>query len=182
MIVDDKQLALMLLEDEGMKVLIVDDEEVTRKSLKNYVEQMGYSGKTACDGMRALKVLEKERFDVVIIDFNMPKMNGIELLKIVRRSYSKTEAIILTGYADVENAMDAVNYGAYAFFRKPLDTEDFTVTIRQLEKELTSPHKDHATPEQWKNELGKLQKSTIGLRKKVDRFGKETCKKGTNNE
>lgn len=165
-----------------MQILIVDDEQVTRKSLKGYVEHMGHSGKTACDGMQAVEILGKEQFDVVITDFNMPKMNGIELLQIVRWSYPKTEVIILTGYADVENAMDAVNFGAYAFFRKPLDVEDFTLTIRQLEKDISSPINDQATAEQWKNELEKLQKSTTQLTKKVSRLGKRLTKKGANNE
>ncbi len=84
-------------------------------------------------------MLKKEGADVVVTDFRMPNMNGIELLKTIRKLYPKTKVIIYAGYASEENAMASVNYGAYGFFRKPLDRIKLVNMIKQIKRE----HNDH---------------------------------------
>lgn len=122
-----------------MKILIVDDEEVIRDSAFEYFSMIGNFCKTASCGKEALSVLKKEEADVVLTDFRMPDMNGIELLKTICKLYPKTKVIIYTGYASEENAMDAVNYGAYGFFRKPFDRIKLATMIKRIGME----HHDH---------------------------------------
>lgn len=153
-----------------MKFLVVDDMSMARKSLKGFLEQKGHSCTTACNGARAWEKVQKEKFDVVVTDFKMPQMNGIELLKKIRSFCPKTDVLIFTGYADVENAIDAVNFGAYAFFRKPLDMNDLTATIEKLEKERVSPSFNKGTPKEWKEEYSKLETVFNNLRGSVERL------------
>lgn len=122
-----------------MKIIIVDDEEVIRDSAFEFFNMMGNFCKTASCGQEALSMLKKEEVDVVLTDFRMPDMNGIELLKTIRKLYPKIKVIIYTGYASKENAMDAVNYGAYGFFRKPLDRFKLVNMIEQIKRE----HHEH---------------------------------------
>lgn len=165
-----------------MKFLVVDDMSIVRKSLKGFLEQNGYSCATACNGMRAWEMVQNEKFDVVVTDFKMPQMNGIELLKKIRSSYPKTDVLIFTGYADIENAIDAVNFGAYAFFRKPLDMKDFSLTIEKIKKERVAPFVDHATPEAWKEEYSKLETVFDNLRSSVEHLIKTHAHGGYEDE
>lgn len=165
-----------------MKFLVVDDTSMARKSLKGFLEQKGHSCTTACNSMKAWGMVQKEKFDVVVTDFKMPQMNGIELLKKIRSSYPKTDVLIFTGYADVGNAIDAVNFGAYAFFRKPLDMKDFTATIEKLEKERVAPSLDNTTPEDWKEEYSKLETVFKNLRGSVEHLIKTHAHGGYEDE
>ena len=118
-----------------MKYLIVDDEEVSRKSLTWFLEQKRNSCKTAANAKTALSILEKETFDIVITDFKMHGMNGVDLLKRIRKNFPNMIVIIITGYAEVENATDALNWGAKGFFQKPLDTQKLNMLLNIAESE-----------------------------------------------
>ena len=118
-----------------MKIIVVDDEEVMRDSLWGYLTVKGHQCQVAKSGEAALALIEKDEADVVITDFNMPNMNGVDLLKILRNKHPKVKVVLLTGFADVENAIDAVNLGAYGFYRKSKDIFKFTKMINQIEKE-----------------------------------------------
>lgn len=118
-----------------MTYLIVDDSGVTRKSLKGFFEEKGHICKTADNAMSALSILEKETFDIVITDFKMRGMNGIDLLKTIREKYSNTSVIVITGYAEVENAVDALNFGAKGFLQKPIDIHKLNNILSDIESE-----------------------------------------------
>jgi DNA-binding NtrC family response regulator len=119
------------------KILVIDDDPkvawILSEGLSNKFEFV-----TARDGMTGLQMVSTEKPDLILLDIKMPGMNGIEVLKEIRMHDPHARVIILTGYADINNAIAAVNNGAYAFFRKPLDFSDFMDTIGIVQKQTES--------------------------------------------
>ncbi len=103
------------------KILIVDDEEEIRDMLSRHFRFLGYLVDTAEDGVAALKIMRKERTEVVISDIKMPNMNGIELLDEIRRGFPMTHVIIITGYVTLENLLAAMRRGADTCIFKPFN-------------------------------------------------------------
>ncbi len=112
------------------KVLFVDDEEGVLKAMRRIFRQENYTMMTASSGAEALELLQKEAVHVVISDHRMPGMTGAELLRKIKTLYPQTIRIMLTGYADVNAVMGAVNEGAvYKFITKPWNDEDLRLTV-----------------------------------------------------
>jgi DNA-binding NtrC family response regulator len=121
-------------------VLLVDDEPNVRSSLKRSLRGEGYEFVEASDPEAAIAALKQRKVDVVISDLAMPGMGGIEFIKIVRFRWPDCVRLILTGHADLEAAIQAINDGSvHHFLRKPWDTVDVKVMIklclRRLEAE-----------------------------------------------
>lgn len=107
-------------------ILCVDDEELIVKGLRMSLELEGYRILTATSGEEALRILEKENVDLIISDQRMPRMEGSELLRIVRAKYPNVISIMLSGYSDFEALVDAVNEGEiFRFVGKPWDDREF---------------------------------------------------------
>lgn len=111
-------------------VLVVDDERNTREGLKMALSREDRSVHTAEDGRDALQQMRDRSFDVVVTDLRMPRIDGMELLKEVRKRSPETEVIVLTGYGTIETAVEAMREGAKGFIRKP-------VNIDELENEIS---------------------------------------------
>ena len=103
------------------KILVVDDEKEIRQMLSRHFRFMDYTVETAENGLDALEKMNKERFEVVITDIMMPKMNGLELLKTIRDEFPMTRAIVITGYVTMFNLLAAMRYGADTCIFKPLN-------------------------------------------------------------
>ena len=114
------------------KLLIVDDEDDLRELLSQVLAGTGYQIQTAADGEEALALLAKESFDVVLLDIQMPKVDGIQVLKYLKKDKPEVRAIVLTGYADLRNAMEAREFGARDFISKPYKLEDVLSTIERI--------------------------------------------------
>jgi two-component system sensor histidine kinase/response regulator len=117
---------------KNVRVLIVDDEEYIRLSLSELLLYIGFEVATAANGEDALRKLAENRFDIAFMDIKIPGMNGVELLGRVRDKYPDVSVIMMTGYATVENAVEAVKLGAYDFLKKPYDIEEIKVSINRL--------------------------------------------------
>ena len=119
-------------EEENLTVLVVDDEEIVLKSIGNYLElETDYRILTFNSPITALTELEKTEVDLVISDYLMPEMNGIEFLLKVKEKYPLATRIILTAYADKENAIRAINeLGLFHYIEKPWDNEQLKITVR----------------------------------------------------
>ena len=112
------------------KILFVDDEENVLKAMRRIFRQENYTMMTASSGAEALEVLQKEAVHVVISDHRMPGMTGAELLRKIKTLYPQTIRIMLTGHADVNAIMGAVNEGAvYKFITKPWNDDDLRLTV-----------------------------------------------------
>lgn len=118
-------------------ILIVDDDESTRKTLALLLGKKGYEIETAAIGREAIDKAQGRFFNVVLLDIKLPDMEGTELLALLKEIRPDLEVIIVTGYASLENTIQALNGGASAYITKPLKLNKLLVTIREvLEKQL----------------------------------------------
>ena len=115
-------------------LLIVDDEKNIRRSLVTFFESIGYSVASAENGREAAAMLAGHSFDLVLTDFRMAEMNGLELIGEVRRRQPECLIILMTAYATVENAVSAMKAGAYDYVTKPFSLEQIQhIVERALE-------------------------------------------------
>ena len=147
----------------SLKILVVDDEEPIRELLLDYFSQSHHECKSAESGGKALALIPSFEPNVVITDFNMPKMNGIELLKQIREQSSKINVIILTGFPDQQNAIDAVNFGARAFLQKPINLSDVSAVVENIESEVAEEIGDRIKSEADAKERSRLRVSVSAL-------------------
>ena len=120
----------------GRKILIVDDEKGIRKSLRLYLEGIGFAVEEARDGDEALDMLVMDDFFLCLTDITMPGMSGIELLEHIKKTARETEVVLITGHMEIDYAIEAIKQGAFDYFKKPFLFEDLRVTItRVVEKQ-----------------------------------------------
>ena len=112
------------------KILIVDDEASIRRTLRDILEYEKYEVEECKDGMECLVRLKKEKYDVVIMDIKMPKMDGIEALERIQMIAGDTPVIMISGHANIDSAVEAVKKGAFDFISKPPDLNRMLITIR----------------------------------------------------
>ena len=120
---------------EKRRILVVDDEDALRTVLSAELNSEGYDVGTAADGAEALSELQKEKFDLVLLDIKMPNMNGFEVLKVIKEKHLGTKVIMLTGFADLKNAIESKKLGAEDFVSKPYDLVDLLTTIDRVMSE-----------------------------------------------
>ncbi len=112
------------------KILIVDDEKSIRRTLRDILEFEKYEVEEATDGMECLVKLKREKYDVVIMDIKMPKMDGMEALERVQLLSPDTPVVMISGHANIDTAVEAVKKGAFDFISKPPDLNRLLITIR----------------------------------------------------
>lgn len=117
---------------EKNKILVVDDEDALRTVLSGELVSEGYDVRTAADGDDAISSVQKETFDLVLLDIKMPRMNGFEVLKFIKEKHPKTKVVMLTGFADLKNAIESKKLGAEDFVSKPYDLVDLLTTIERV--------------------------------------------------
>ncbi len=119
----------------GGKILVVDDEERMCQSMQALLSQEGYDVATTLNGREAIKRAEKERFDLVITDLRMSPLDGIKVLEGIKRVSPQTLIVILTAYATLNSAIEAISKGAYDYLMKPVEFPDLKKTVeRGMEK------------------------------------------------
>ncbi len=113
-------------------LMFVDDEPAVLGSLKRVFRQAPYNIMTAGSGIEALEMLSAGPVDAALVDFRMPQMDGLQLLKAIRGTYPRVKVIMLTGYGGVREAVEAIQSGAVDFLQKPFESETIDARIRQL--------------------------------------------------
>ncbi|MFC1825503.1 sigma-54-dependent transcriptional regulator [Thermodesulfobacteriota bacterium] len=113
------------------RVLVVDDEAKIREHLAEFLKRQEFEVDTAENGEIALKMIERDFYDVVIIDLNMPKVDGMNLLKYLVKNSPDSLGIIMTGHASIRNAVEAVKLGAYDYLAKPVKMEEVAIVIKR---------------------------------------------------
>lgn len=114
------------------KILVVDDEEALRTVLSTELEGEGYQVSTAADGEEAIKILGSQQFHLILLDIKMPNVDGFEVLKYVKQNQPTTKVIMLTGFADLKNAIESKKLGAEDFVSKPYDLVDLLTTVERV--------------------------------------------------
>jgi len=118
------------------QILIVDDEDALRFLLASELEAEAFDVQSAGDGDEAIEMIRKkierrEKFDVILLDIKMPRVDGFEVLKFVKGNVPETKVIMLTAYADVKNAIESLRQGASDFVSKPYDLDDILTSINR---------------------------------------------------
>ena len=119
---------------DKLRILIVDDEENMRHMLKVLLEKEGYACETAADGQEALKQFEQNSFDFALCDIRMPRMDGPELLREMRRRQIPATVIMMSAYGSEDTALEAMKLGAYDYVSKPFKAEEVVLTLKKAEE------------------------------------------------
>jgi DNA-binding NtrC family response regulator len=112
--------------------MIVDDEEIVRTSLSSWLLEDGYDVASVESGKLALDALKKKNYDLMLVDLKMPEMDGLELMKEVKKSLPDLPIIIMTAFATVDTAVKAIKEGAFDYLMKPFDPEEISITIKKI--------------------------------------------------
>jgi len=129
------------MNSHNLKIAVADDDPSIVKILKDRMSAKGFQVLTAVDGAECLDLMQKEHPSLVILDLQMPKMSGLELLQEIARLNLDVTTIILTAYGTVEAAVEAMKYGAYDFVQKPVDFSHLEIVITKAVERIHLRHK-----------------------------------------
>ena len=115
----------------GPRVLIVDDDPTSRRLLEVRLAAMGCESVMASDGREALSIIQQEAPALILLDLQMPRMGGIELLRALRRDGIDLPTIVITAHGSIETAVEAMKEGAYDFLPKPFDPKHLEIVVRK---------------------------------------------------
>jgi signal transduction histidine kinase/CheY-like chemotaxis protein len=118
------------------QILVVDDEPDTRDGCQHILSRMGYPVFTASRGVDALQILEAQPVGIVLLDLKMPGMDGMEVLRRIRQKSETVLVIVITGFATVEAAIEAMKSGAYDFIAKPFDTDGLRIVVQRAHERI----------------------------------------------
>ena len=116
------------------KVLMVDDEEDFVKTLAERMQMRDLDSDVALSGEQALQIVEDQIPDVMVLDLKMPGIDGMEVLRRVRKAYPQVQVVILTGHGSEKDEAEAKRLGAFAYLQKPVDIEKLVVTLKNAYK------------------------------------------------
>ncbi len=124
------------------RILVADDEKIEREMLGEMLRREGYEVEEASNGLEALEKIEGSRFHVVVADIKMPKLDGMSLLREIIRRQLDTKVILITGYADLQDAVEAMDMGAFYYLSKPVEDEQLKHLIRRAVEHIEFRHKN----------------------------------------
>ena len=117
---------------EKVKILVVDDEEIVRESLSGWLEEDGYTVDVAPDGPTTIGKLKESEWNILLVDLKMPGMDGLQVLENARKIKPEAAIVIMTAYATVDTAVQAMKMGAYDYLVKPFEPEELSLMIKKL--------------------------------------------------
>ena len=153
-----------------IKLLIVDDDE---KFLKTISERLGlkdFNVVAAIDGNQAIKSAKKGQFDVAILDLKMPGMDGMEILKILKKKHKFLEVIILTGYASIDSAVECTKLGAFGYLEKPYSFDKLLEMLQKAYETRLRKKFEHDKKRMEEIELLSMGSSPIGILRSLIRM------------
>lgn len=117
--------------EKQARIIIVDDDENIRKTMKAILEDEGYIVDLATNGKEAIEMTQEKTYNIAILDIRLPDMEGVELLKLIKYNVPKTRKIMVTGYPSMQNAISALNKNADAYLVKPVNVEKLLDMVRE---------------------------------------------------
>lgn len=142
---------------KNTKILIVDDEKIALKNLEHVMKKEGYDVIGTQSGQNALKLLEEQQFDAVLTDLRMEKVDGMQILKRCRGLYPDTEIIMITGYATLQSAVDAMKHGAFYYIAKPFKLDEVRKVVKEAVEKVRLKKENKQLREQIENFYGKVK-------------------------
>jgi len=135
---------------ERISILIVEDEETQRTLLEGLLTKEGYKAVGSGDGKTALQLVKDGTFEVVLLDYKLPDMDGLTILKRLKEMNPEIEVIMITAFGSVENAVIALKAGAFEYLTKPIDLDDLLFKIKKVEERLHLIHENKVLKEALK--------------------------------
>jgi DNA-binding NtrC family response regulator len=117
--------------NKNVRILIVDDDENIRKTMKAILEDEGYIVDWAANGKEAIKKTNEKTYNLALLDIRLPDMEGVDLLKLLKDNVPRTRKIMVTGYPSMQSAINALNKSADAYLVKPVDVEKLLNTVKE---------------------------------------------------
>ena len=142
---------------DGIKILIVDDERVALKNLEHVIKKEGYEVVGTESGPNALKLIEEQRFDVVLTDLRMEKVDGMQILKKCREINPDAEIIMITGYATLESAVEAMKKGAFHYIAKPFKLDLVRKVVQEAVEKVRLKKENRQLREQIESYQGRVK-------------------------
>ncbi len=139
------------------KVLIVDDEKIALKNLEHVMKKEGYAVTATQSGGNALALLEKQAFDVVLTDLRMEKVDGMQILKRCRENHPDTEVILITGFATLESAVEAMKHGAFFYIAKPYRLDEVRKVVAEALEKTRLKRENRSLREQVESYQGRVR-------------------------
>lgn len=117
--------------NKNVRILIVDDDENIRKTMKAILEDEGYMVDWASTGKDAIEKTNEKAYNLALLDIRLPDMEGVDLLKLLKDNVPRTRKIMVTGYPSMQSAINALNKSADAYLVKPVDVEKLLNTVKE---------------------------------------------------
>jgi DNA-binding NtrC family response regulator len=153
------------MEGYGLRVLVAEDDEPTRNVITDLLTKAGYNVFPAGDGLVAIEELKKRHYDVVLTDYQMPRLNGLELLALSQELMPETPVILISSaHPSLEQV--AIERGAFAWIRKPVPVTQVLLIVRAAMEQTRSGHRDTGT------DSGSSTKSSLQLVASIDLGGR----------
>lgn len=141
------------MKEADIEILVVEDEELIREIFQQSLESLGFSVDTAEDGKTALEMCQCKNYHIVTTDINMPQMDGITLLKHLKSRWPFIEVIVVSGYASIENAIEALKIGAFDFILKPVNFDHLRLLMKKCYQKIA-----------WQSESTQLKEKNLQLK------------------
>ena len=115
-----------------MKILIVEDEKILNNTINKSLKEAGYEVESAFDGFDAMEMIEIESYDLIVLDLNLPNMDGMEILKNLRKEDVETKVLILSARSQIQDKVEGLDAGANDFLQKPFHLDELKARVRSL--------------------------------------------------
>ncbi|MGD2097989.1 MAG: response regulator [Desulfobacterales bacterium] len=146
-----------------IKILLVDDEIDFLKAISERLALKGFDVVTASNGNHAIASAEKDLFDVALVDFQMPGMDGAQVLKLLKERHNYLEIIMLTGHATIDSAVECTKLGAFKYLEKPYDFEKLVEVIKEAYEARLKKKFEHNKAHMEKIQKLSFRQSPLGL-------------------
>jgi len=121
---------------EQIKILIIEDEEIVRETLAENLKEKGFEVDSVESSEQALAKVKEKPYNILLVDYRLPNMNGIDFIKEASSISKNSVAIVITGYSAVETAVDSMRMGAYDYLLKPVDIDALVIEIKTIMQEM----------------------------------------------
>ena len=159
--------------ENKIKLLMVDDEVKFLESISKRLALKNFDVTAAATGKEAIESAEKGFFDVAVVDFQMPGMDGAQVLRVLKEKHKYLEIIMLTGHATVDSAVECTKLGAFKYLEKPYDFENLVETIQQAYEARLKKKFEHNQKRMDEIQKLSISSSPLGLLRALARLDNE---------
>ena len=156
----------MTKSNDDFKILVVDDNRELREILEEYLRAGGDNVDGAANGKEALEKHTRNGYDLIITDLNMPEVAGMEMIKTIQKESNPTEFVIITGYASMDSAVEAIKLGAFDYIVKPFRMEELKVVVKNVREKVRLKKLNaqlYETLKSFYGEIERYRQKTVGV-------------------